>query len=218
MADADGSDNLRTAYDSDNLRTAYDQLCTSYHAIDDFRAKLLGFLPLVTGGGLILLTGRADEVRREFFGPVGLFGIAVTTGLLAYELFCIKKCHALLKAGQDLECKMGLPVGQEVPLPAGQFIRRPNHLLWVVNEPFAAAAIYPAVLAAWTYLAYFFEDPQRGKIISLGVFAVGLVGIVLYDQSLKHEKFLRRLRRRRQHPQSPCEADGHAASRRVPVP
>ena len=48
------------------------------------RAKLLGFLPLVTGGGLILLTGRPDHVRREFFGPVGLFGIAVTTGLLAY--------------------------------------------------------------------------------------------------------------------------------------
>jgi hypothetical protein len=29
---------------------AYEELCTSYRAIDDFRAKLLGFLPLVTGG------------------------------------------------------------------------------------------------------------------------------------------------------------------------
>jgi hypothetical protein len=30
----------------ENLKTTYDQLCTSYRAIDDFRAKLLGFLPL----------------------------------------------------------------------------------------------------------------------------------------------------------------------------
>jgi hypothetical protein len=117
-----------------NLKIAYDQLCTSYRAIDDFRAKLLGFLPLVTGGGLIVLTGQAAEIRREFFKPVGLFGIAVTTGLLAYELFGIKKCHALLKAGEDLERELGLPKG-EVGKPAGQFIRRPNHLLGVVNEP-----------------------------------------------------------------------------------
>jgi hypothetical protein len=38
-----------------NLRTAYDQLCVTYRAIDDFRARLLGFLPVATGGGLLLL-------------------------------------------------------------------------------------------------------------------------------------------------------------------
>jgi hypothetical protein len=48
------------------LRGAYDQLCMSYRAIDDFRTKLLGFLPLVTGGGLLLLTGKADGFAREF--------------------------------------------------------------------------------------------------------------------------------------------------------
>jgi hypothetical protein len=193
----------------DNLKTAYDQLCTSYRAIDDFRAKLLGFLPLVTGGGLILLAGQAKDVREDFFTPAGLFGIAVTTGLLAYELFGIKKCHALLNAGEALEKGMGLP--------AGQFIRRPNHLLGVVNEPFAAAAIYPAVLAAWTYLAFFFEDPQRGKDISLWVFVVGFVGILLYDQSLNPKSILRRLRMRPEHPQPPEEADEQAAIHRAPI-
>ena len=39
----------------DNLLAAYQQLCSSYHAIDDFRAKLLGFLPLATGTGLFLV-------------------------------------------------------------------------------------------------------------------------------------------------------------------
>jgi hypothetical protein len=51
MANTDGAD---------NLRTTYEQLCNSYRAIDDFRSKLLGFLPLITGGGLILLMGRRN--------------------------------------------------------------------------------------------------------------------------------------------------------------
>src|SRR5690349_3479813 len=113
------------------LLTAYTELCNSYHAIDDFRTKLLGFLPLVTGGGLVLLSARAEGVRKEFFGPVGRFGILVTLGLLAYELFGIKKCHALIQTGQALEQKMNLPASR-LGKP-GQFIRRPNNLLWVVN-------------------------------------------------------------------------------------
>jgi hypothetical protein len=206
---------------SNNLKTAYDQLCTSYRAIDDFRAKLLGFLPLVTGGGLILLAGQAMDGREELFGPAGLFGIAVTIGLLAYELFGIKKCHALLIAGEDLEKEMGLPVG-EMGKPAGQFIRRPNHLLRVVNEPFAAAAIYPAVLAAWTYLALFFDHRAWGRVISPAIFVVGFVGILLYDQSLKPNSFLfsflRRLQGRSRQPQPPAEADVHAVTRSAPFP
>jgi mannose-6-phosphate isomerase-like protein (cupin superfamily) len=179
---------------ANNLRTAYDELCITYRAIDDFRAKLLGFLPLVTGGGLVLAIGKAEELRRDFFGPIGIFGIAVTAGLLAYELFCIKKCHALLRTGEDLEGKLRLPVDSDGK-PAGQFIRRPNNLLKVVNEPFAAALIYPAVLAAWTYLACYPLDPNRapGVSPSVTVFVVGCLLIVLYDQSLKDEGFVPKL-------------------------
>jgi (4S)-4-hydroxy-5-phosphonooxypentane-2,3-dione isomerase len=54
--------------DSTFLLPAYQESCNSYHAIDDFRTKLLGFLPLVTGGGLIFLSGRTEDVREEFFG------------------------------------------------------------------------------------------------------------------------------------------------------
>jgi hypothetical protein len=166
-----------------HVGTAYDQLCSTYRAIDDFRAKLLGFLPLVTGGGLILLTGRVDEVRRDFFAPVGLFGIAVTTGLLAYEVYAISKCHALIEGGKALE--------QELRLPAAQFTRRPDAMFKVVNEPFAAAVIYPAVLAAWTYLALFFVDRPLGRVISAIVFVVGFAGILLYDKSLKGRRSCR---------------------------
>jgi hypothetical protein len=91
---------------SGDFSVAYNQLCTSYHAIDDFRAKLLGFLPLVTGGGLVLLTGLKKDVRQEFFAPMGFFGILVTLGLLIYELFGIKRCQELIKEGEKLEKEM----------------------------------------------------------------------------------------------------------------
>jgi hypothetical protein len=201
MANTDGS--------NENLKGAYEQLCNSYRAIDDFRAKLLGFLPLVTGGGLLLLAGQATDVK-DFFRPAGLFGIAVTIGLLAYELFGIRKCHHLLEAGRALEKKMDLP--------AGQFIDRPKHLLGIVNEPFAAAAIYPAVLAAWTYLAFYFGYRDWGRIISPIVFFAGAAGILLYDQSLNDKpkprwlfSFTRSLRSQPQY-QPPVEADEHAGT------
>jgi hypothetical protein len=172
----EGIDMANTNDPNDNLKGSYEQLCQSYRAIDDFRAKLLGFLPLVTGGGLILLTGGADKVRMDFFGPVGLLGIAVTTGLLAYELFGIKKCHALIKGGIALE--------EKLRVSDAQFTCRPNNVLGVINEPFAAAAIYPAVLAAWTYLALFSRYRDWGQVISPVVFFAGAIGILLYDQSL----------------------------------
>jgi hypothetical protein len=45
--------------------------------------------------------------------------------------------------------------------------------------------IYPAVLAAWTYLALFFVNRPLGGVISAIVFMAGLAGILLYDRSLK---------------------------------
>jgi hypothetical protein len=205
----------------DYLLNAYNELCSSYHAIDDFRTKLLGFLPLVTGGGLVLLSGRAEEIRKEFFGPVGRFGILVTLGLLAYELFGIKKCHSLIETGKALEQEMDLPVG-EMGKPAGQFVQRPNNLLRVVNEPFAAALIYPAVLAAWTYLALLYDnpsstaDPSRAQRFSLYVVIGGFALILLYDGFLRHEKNLKDWRKRRRTPGAGHEQANEQPSQAVP--
>lgn len=179
----------------EDVLPVYAELCASYHAIDDFRTKLLGFLPLVTGGGLVLLSGQAENVRKEFFGPVGRFGVVVTLGLLAYELFGIKKCHALIETGKVLEGRLRLPIAQG-ERRAGQFLQRPNNLLWVVNEPFAAALIYPAVLAAWTYLALLYDGPSssantsRAQDSSVYVLIGGFVMILLYDGFLRNREKL----------------------------
>lgn len=160
------------------LRGAYDQLCVSYRAIDDFRAKLLGFLPLVTGGGLLFLTGRADGFAREFLFPVGIFGLVVTLGLLSYEIYGIAKCHALINAGTNMEASLDLRAGQ------GQFQNRPRGVLGHINEPFAAAIIYPVAMAAWTYLAAFDAPRSTGAALAVLVFIVGFTMILVYNRRL----------------------------------
>ena len=162
---------------------AYDQLCQSYRAIDDFRSKLLGFLPLATGAGIWTLSKEVVDAssvgaaRAGVFTAVGVFGALVTLGLFAYEIYGIKKCGALIKAGQRAEALL--------KVENGQFLSRPQNVVHVVNEPFAAGVIYPAVLAAWTFFALAFKWPEANPAVPLLVFMVGLVGTLLYDRVLR---------------------------------
>lgn len=169
-----------------NLKSVYDQLCISYRAIDDFRAKLLGLLPLASAGGIFLLLNQLPDGATSRLGPIGAFGSVVTLGLFAYEIFGIKKCHALIQAGQQIEGLLRVD---------GQFIHRPREVLGFINEPFAAGIIYPAVLAAWIFLGLVFVWPQEAWWIALVVFWVGSAGSVFYNARLKREAELTALTR-----------------------
>lgn len=181
------------ASSQDEQLKVYEQLCNSYRAIDDFRAKLLGFLPLATGTGVFLLiTDQAKIVSMQnLFQPIGLFGLVITLGLFFYELYGIKKCTRLIRVGKELEEKV-------LEVSNGQFATRPPGVALLINEPFAASLIYPAVLAAWTFLVFAFptvQDPIPGQsqIISplkfqivaqywaIGVFLVTFAGTFSYN-------------------------------------
>jgi len=158
----------------------YQQICDSYRAIDDFRTKLLGLLPLVSGGGMFLLL--SDPLPKEFMGPIGTFGAVITLGLFTYEIYGIEKCTALIKAGQDLESASKFE-GQFLSRPTG--ILRRTGFLSRISEPFAAGIIYPAVLAAWLYLAFLFTCSLVAPIISILVFILGFSFTYKYTSSLQ---------------------------------
>ena len=172
----------------DRRLKAYEQLCSSYRAIDDFRAKLLALLPLATGGGIFLLVG--EQTRAEAIKPylpaIGLFGFVVTLGLFFFELYGILKCTYLINAGTKLE--ENLDINKE----EGQFRNRPLGIIGFINEPFAASIIYPAVLAAWVFLAMDFKLKQNYSVSNLFqdapwatcIFIVGFVVGVIYNLSL----------------------------------
>lgn len=163
----------------ENLRTVYRELCSSYRAIDDFRTKLLGFLPLATGAGIFFLVtdkAKIDSVQ-PYFGPIGIFGFVITLGLFFYEFYGIKKCTHLIRAGIEIE--------KELTVNDGQFTKRPPGVLGLINEPLAAGVIYPAVLAAWTFIALAFSQSQdAARRWATCVFLVGFAISFSYNLKL----------------------------------
>ncbi|MHC4062345.1 MAG: hypothetical protein ACYSR6_12195 [Planctomycetota bacterium] len=123
------------------VELAYKEVCTSYHRIDEFRAKLLGLLPLASAASLFWFL--KDDAPMAAHAPViGLFGALVTVGLFFYELRGVQRCIRLNQVGKELETRMRLH---------GQFRRWPHSVGRTINEPVAASIIYPAVAAGWVY-------------------------------------------------------------------
>lgn len=170
----------------DSLIKVYDQLCQSYRAIDDFRAKLLGFLPLSSAGGAFLLLNgvlvNSGNVAKRFLAPAGVFGFVITLGLFFYEIYGIRKCHALIEAGKYLECSLGIT--------HGQFRRRPRSVRGFIDEVFAAGVIYPAVLAGWIFLTLVFARPDQPPAIGVAlgaaicIFIIGFLIMCKYNGAL----------------------------------
>jgi hypothetical protein len=155
-----------------NLAQVYQQLCESYRAIDDMRMKLLAALPLATGTGIFLLLNKdSKELVHEYSPAIGVFGFLVTFGLALYEVYGIRKCHALIVTGEEIENQLDVP---------GQFRTRPGALLGLVKEPVAGGFIYPAVLAAWTYVALY-SSPTKACWAAVLVFSFGLAFSLLYE-------------------------------------
>src|SRR5215213_11328327 len=90
--------------ETESLTAAYKAACDLYQRIDDFRAKLLGFLPLVSGTGIFLLLNEPiPGDNQKYLFPVGLLGFTVTLGLLLYELRGVQKCIRLINVAASLE-------------------------------------------------------------------------------------------------------------------
>jgi hypothetical protein len=163
--------------------TVYSQLCESYRAIDDFRSKLLALLPAITGASILLTSKESPNLLTEWSPQFGIFGGLITCGLFIYEIYGIRKCAALIRAGKELEIS-----GQV----HGQFCSRPQAVWGWINEPLAAAIIYPVVLASWWIVG--FLRILSGQTISLSVVGVwvvatllivgGFLGVRAYDRSL----------------------------------
>ena len=150
------------APDRQALLAAYAEVCRSYHAIDDFRMKLLGFLPLASIVGLVVLEkgefGRSGStVSNEVVAYASFFASAFTLALFVYEIRGIRRSHRLVQRGRRLEHILGVE-GQfwvctyEMSAEANPttFAMR---VALLFNSTAAACIIYSLVFAAWLFVA-----------------------------------------------------------------
>lgn len=182
------------------LSTAYHEICRSHDQIAEFRAKLLGLLPLASGTGIFLLIrNSAASAGVNHFIPIGLFGMLITLGLFLYELRGIHKCRGLQTCAEQMEQAL-LPDARLAQFGAFRF--RQRLLGGYVGAAGAALVIYPTVIGAWAYLlGYGLRESGFAEfpfLLAVGL-AVGLafgLGAAINRHSLKqvarNEKKLRR--------------------------
>ncbi len=180
-----GTNQASPESNAENLRMAYQELCRSYHVINDFRAKLLGLLPLLSGISIFFLLSDSltdpskSAFARQFLGPVGIFGCLVTIGLFFYELRGIQRRKGLTAVGKMIEGQLGIE---------GQFIHRPPHIAGFIGNTFAARIIYSAVLAAWMFVTWVVVWTPGVWFIALLVFFLAFAGSSIFNLSVKLEK------------------------------
>jgi hypothetical protein len=146
------------AVSEDSVRSVYKEVCTSYHAIDEFRMKLLGLLPLASIVGLIAVQkgafGAVDVRRNELVAYAGFFASVFTLALFVYEIRGIRRSHRLVKRGKELEVKLGVR-GQfwlctaDAPSKEQSLDARGQQF----NSTTAACFMYGLVFSAWLFLA-----------------------------------------------------------------
>jgi len=166
---------LEAARDKDwreeDVIIVYQEVCKAYHSIDDFRSKLLGLLPLVSGTGIFFLLKDAFTnptkvtLSPSSLVPIGIFGFIVTLGLFFYELHGIRRCIRLIELGKRIEGLMGI---------GGQFWHRPLDFANLIGPKLASLVIYSAVLGSWTYVALS-TWPLVAQVVAPLVFLIGLV-------------------------------------------
>lgn len=141
----------------DGITTVYQEICRSHDRIVDFRAKLLAFLPLVSGAGLVAVSRIAKEGDPHLLS-IGLFGGLAAFALYLYELRGIRRCLVLNRRGAELEEVL---IGERKDLqgvfdrPKPESERKPEteRKKGLVSNTYAAAIIYASMISIWFYVA-----------------------------------------------------------------
>jgi hypothetical protein len=116
----------------------YAQICTNIRATDDISFKLLGFVPLISGGAIVglLLTEQVPWSGTITF--VSGFAAIVTFGLFRWEMRNIQTCNWLRRRAKSID---GAPVSDP-----------PRFLGISVGKTEAERIVYSTTMGGWLAL------------------------------------------------------------------
>jgi hypothetical protein len=162
----------------DILRDVYKEVCNSYHAIDEFRAKLLGILPIASLAG-ILVVGKEPLILQpagqHLIGFASFFAAAFTLALFLFEIRGILRCHLLIERGAEIEKALRVR-GQFCVCTQQSVHASESGVERVFNAKTAASGMYSLVFSAWLFLALKFSFDFT--IIGCGLTAIAVGGIL----------------------------------------
>ena len=165
------------------LLGVYEEICKSYHALDDFRMKLLGFLPLASlvgifGLGNESLFAHATPVSRHLVSFIEIFAASFTLALFLYEIRGILRCHDLIQRGRDLESELQIKGQFFVCVEAHECQRsgrRIERIRGFFDAKLAACVIYSTVFAAWIFTVLRFGLSWEINGCAISALALGLL-------------------------------------------
>ena len=120
------------------LLALYGEVCTSWRLLTDVRFKLLGFLPVLSGVGILTLDDAVPGWPRVVLAALGL---AVVAGLTIYDQRNSELYDDLISRGRKIE--------EELGVDTGHFRGRRNPTTEWINHSNGTRLVYGASLAGW---------------------------------------------------------------------
>ena len=120
------------------LLALYGEVCASWRMLTDVRFKLLGFLPVLSGAGILTLRDAVPGWPRVALAALGL---AVVVGLTIYDERNSELYNDLISRARKIE--------EELGFDTGQFLGRVDPKSKGINHSNGTRLVYGASLAAW---------------------------------------------------------------------
>jgi hypothetical protein len=164
----------------------YGEICKTYLALDDFRMKLLGFLPVASLLGIFGLNSETMLLKSGVSGDEMIFFISgfsamFTLFLFLYEIRGTIKCSGLIRVGTNIERSLNIQgqfcmcTEQSETLPLRGKIRR------LLNAQFIASLVYSSVFASWLFMVLRYGLHMSIPYCTIYAIASGLgIGVAAY--------------------------------------
>jgi hypothetical protein len=137
----------------------YTNLNNNIRFTDDISFKLLGFVPLFSGSGILVAVLKSEYIWSQAIYAMAAFGALITLGLFRWELRNIQTCLWLIKCGAALEEK-------EDATKPGQFYRRPDAPMGI-GKTKAEQLIYGVTIFTWLLLPWLVYTTAQAKTNSI---------------------------------------------------
>ena len=122
------------------LLALYGEVCASWRLLTDVRFKLMGFLPVLSGVGVLTLIN-SDNASPTLRAALGLLGLAVTMGLYIYDRRNSELYNDMISRAGKIEEELGV----DTALFRGRLLPKTT---WI-NHSNGTRLVYGASFASW---------------------------------------------------------------------